>query len=99
MPPGEARPLFLDTLLSDGAAPWAEIVDARGLKAPREIGKVVGQSLGYTDWQMATGKEKAPNPVISSTIKLRRAGFHDCIDTEDMFRKWFGLYRQAGYLP
>ncbi|GGO60145.1 Nucleoside-diphosphate-sugar epimerase [Roseovarius pacificus] len=97
---GEARPLFLETLL-DGTGPedWAAIVDEQGLRAPRDIRKVVGQSLGYTDWQMATGKETAPNPVIASTIKIRQAGFHECIDTEDMFRKWFGIYRQERFLP
>ncbi|MBY6092601.1 SDR family oxidoreductase [Maritimibacter alkaliphilus] len=99
MPMGEARPMFLDTLLEEGAETWAAIVDRHGLKAPREIGRVVGQSLGYTDWQMSTGKEVAPNPVIASTIKIRQAGFADCIDTEDMFAKWFEHYRREGYLP
>lgn len=31
---------------------------------------------------------------ISSTIKTRRAGFHDCIDTEDMFARFFNDLRQ-----
>ncbi|PKQ10640.1 MAG: NAD-dependent epimerase [Alphaproteobacteria bacterium HGW-Alphaproteobacteria-1] len=99
MPMGENKPYFLENLLKDEADTWAKIVEAYGLRAPKEIGKVVGQSLGYTDWQMATGKDVAPNPVISSTIKIRQAGFHDCIDTEQMFRKWFGIYRRDGLLP
>jgi hypothetical protein len=30
---------------------------------------------------------------ITSTIKARRAGFHDCIDTEDIFRTFFQRLR------
>ena len=100
MPMGEPQPMFLDTLLQgDGPETWAAIVAEEGLSAPAEIDRVVGQSLGYTDWQMATGKPVAPNPVIASTIKIRQAGFADCIDTEDMFRKWFGIYRRERFLP
>ncbi len=31
---------------------------------------------------------------ITSTIKARRAGFHDCIDTEEMFRGFFDMLRE-----
>ncbi|MBV9997660.1 MAG: SDR family oxidoreductase [Verrucomicrobia bacterium] len=36
---------------------------------------------------------------ISSTIKARRAGFHDCIDTEDMFRNFFARLRRDRVIP
>jgi nucleoside-diphosphate-sugar epimerase len=36
---------------------------------------------------------------ISSTIKARRAGFHDCIDTEDMFTNFFADLRERRILP
>jgi nucleoside-diphosphate-sugar epimerase len=36
---------------------------------------------------------------ISSTIKARRAGFHDCIDTEEMFRIFFNRIRRDGVIP
>jgi len=99
MPEGEKKPYFLENLLTEEADTWPKIVETHKLRAPKEIGKVVGQSLGYTDWQMATGKDVAPNPVISSTIKIRKAGFNDCVDTEQMFRKWFGNYRRDRLLP
>src|ERR1700737_4924963 len=31
---------------------------------------------------------------VSSTIKARQAGFHDCIDTEEMFLKFFADLRR-----
>jgi hypothetical protein len=36
---------------------------------------------------------------IASTIKARRAGFHDCIDTEDMFTEFFGKLRATKIIP
>src|SRR5260370_69798 len=36
---------------------------------------------------------------ITSTIKARRAGFHDCIDTEEMFRTFFESLREKSVIP
>jgi hypothetical protein len=36
---------------------------------------------------------------ISTTIKARHCGFHDCIDTEDMFRELFQDLRQRKIIP
>jgi hypothetical protein len=36
---------------------------------------------------------------IASTIKARRAGFHDCIDTEDMFQGFFAELRKDRVIP
>lgn len=99
MPLGDDVPLFLDTLLATDASTWAQVVDHYELQAPKDMKAFVGQSLSYTDFQMGTGKEQAPNPVIVSSIKIRQAGFGDCIDSEDMFRKWFRLYREQRLLP
>jgi nucleoside-diphosphate-sugar epimerase len=36
---------------------------------------------------------------ITSTIKARRAGFHDCIDTEEMFERFFARLRKDKIIP
>jgi nucleoside-diphosphate-sugar epimerase len=36
---------------------------------------------------------------ISSTIKVRQAGFTDCIDTEEMFRRFFESLREMKIIP
>jgi hypothetical protein len=36
---------------------------------------------------------------ITSTIKARRTGFHDCIDTEDMFSQLFDDLRRKRVIP
>ena len=40
-----------------------------------------------------------PPTTLVSTIKARQAGFQDCMDTEDMFRKWFLRFRELRWLP
>jgi hypothetical protein len=37
--------------------------------------------------------------VLVSTIKIRRAGFGDCVDTEEMFRRLIGRMQQLELLP
>jgi hypothetical protein len=36
---------------------------------------------------------------ITSTIKARRAGFHDCIDTEEMLKSFFAKLRKDRVIP
>lgn len=98
IPVGDEVPFFLDDLLKDTET-WHKVVDHYKLLAPKDLKAFVGQSLSYTDFQMGTGKAEPMKSVIVSTIKIRQAGFHDCIDTEDMFKKWFGIYRQQRLLP
>ena len=69
------------------------------LAAPRDLAAFVGQGAAYADFQMNHGKEGPLPPVIMSSVKIRQAGFHACMDTEDMFRKWFGLLQQRRMLP
>ncbi|MFD2349535.1 hypothetical protein ACFSTC_09355 [Nonomuraea ferruginea] len=38
-------------------------------------------------------------PKFLSTVKLRRAGFHDCLDTEESFRYWLAHLRKRHILP
>jgi hypothetical protein len=38
-------------------------------------------------------------PVLLSTIKLRQAGFAECIDTERMFEHWFAQLRKNRIIP
>lgn len=98
MPEGEPRKFFLDTLLDDEDL-WPKVVDHFGLSAPRDLRTFTGQSLSYTDFQMATARETSPPPVIVSGIAIRQAGFTGCIDTEDMLQKWFRRLRDQGLLP
>ncbi len=85
--------------LSSRDAEWAAIVDRYGLTAPRSIVEFVGyNSLVYTD-VMLSATMRAPIPALNSTIKVRQAGFHECMDTEDMFRAQFERLQVRGVIP
>ncbi len=83
----EPVPMPLAVYMTDKAALWQEMVRKYDLQTtPYE--KVVSWKFG--DFIFNSGFDN-----ISSTIKARRAGFHDCIDTEDMFREFFDDLRAA----
>lgn len=96
---GEPKPAFLAQTMPPREAEWAAIVRKHGLRSPASFKEFVGQGFTYADFQFATGKP-APIPAsLVSTIKIRQAGFHDCVDTEDMLRKWFQRFQELGWLP
>ena len=99
MEPGEQRPIsFVEDLPRQNEA-WAGIVEKYDLDASKDIVEFAGyNSLVYADVMMAGGRQQSL-PALNSTIKGRIAGFHDCIDTEDMFRELFGGLRTARKFP
>jgi nucleoside-diphosphate-sugar epimerase len=84
--------------LPNRAAEWDAIRRRHELAAPA-LADFVGESLHYADFCMAYGAETPPPPAIVSTTKIRRAGFAESMDTEEMFRKWFDVFRQMKLLP
>jgi nucleoside-diphosphate-sugar epimerase len=95
---GEPRPMRLSEVMPPRAAEWAEIVDSYGLDAPRDMAAFVGNSWSYADILFGTLGQR-PLPALLSTIKLRQAGFHDCIDTTEMFRYWFARLLEQRQFP
>ena len=99
MRPGPDRPQSLAETMPARQADWRALVRAKGLRAPDDLGAFVGQGFLYADHQFCYGLDTPPPPRLVSTIKARQAGFADCIDTEDMFRKIFRRYKARGWLP
>ena len=64
-----------------------------------DMAAFVGTSWQYADILFGSLGAPRPLPGLLSTIKLRRAGFGDCIDTEDMFREWFARLQRRRLLP
>jgi len=96
---GEHRPMSLTEELPKRDAEWAAIVDKYNLTAPRSVLDFVGyNSLIYADNMLANDPPTGA-PMLNSTIAARQAGFADCMDTEDMFRKWFRQLQADGALP
>ncbi|MGO9263985.1 MAG: SDR family oxidoreductase [Candidatus Binataceae bacterium] len=98
MKAGPPAPLALATDMPRHAAEWAAIVRKYRLRAPEDIHTFVGESFHLADFVFNTGA-KTPGVTLVSTIKARQAGFADCVDTEDMLRKWFRRFQDLRLLP
>jgi nucleoside-diphosphate-sugar epimerase len=92
------RPFALRSLLHDGIEAWDRIRGRYNLVSP-ELPAFVGLSLEYADYQMRHGHGEVGAPSIVSTIKLQQAGFHEVMDTEAMFTKWFDVFQAKRLLP
>jgi nucleoside-diphosphate-sugar epimerase len=96
---GPPAPLCLRHEMPKRAAEWAAIVRKYGLRSPADIDAFVGESFEFADFCFAYGADKPPRPAIVSSIKARQAGFHECMDTEDMFGKWVRHFQNDRLLP
>jgi nucleoside-diphosphate-sugar epimerase len=99
MDAGAPEPVCLQLEMPKKAAAWAAVVRKYSLRSPADVNAFVGESFEFADFCFAYGADKPPRPAIVSTIKARQTGFHDCIDTEDMFRKWFRHFQDQRLLP
>ena len=95
---GEPQQQRMSEVMPRRADEWAAVVDHHELVAPRELDAFVGSSWIYAD-VLLSGLSLRPLPALLSTIKIRQAGFGDCIDTEDMFREWFTRFQERRLLP
>lgn len=94
---GDDQPLLLSEHCPEDEA-WQALVREHGL-ANHSIRELVGDSFIYADALFAAGSEIAPPPALVSTIKLRKAGFGECIDTEDMLYAWLRRLQEMKILP
>ena len=99
MEPGEDRPSCLASAMPARASEWARVVDRHGLRAPRDLDELVGQSFVYADILLGYGRTTPPAPQLVSTVKIRQAGFGECLDSEDDLVGWFRRLQTRGLLP
>lgn len=83
--PGPDEPLSVVRLLAGQTAAWSDLASRRGLEAI-PLPDLIGKSDQYADMLFGHGLAEPPPPALVSTIKIRQAGFHDCVDTEEMLR-------------
>lgn len=91
MQTAEPVPMPLASYMTDKADLWASIVAKYGLQdIPYD--KLV--AWNFADFIFASGYDN-----VSSTIKVRKAGFAGCVDSEDMFRTFFAQLRAGKVIP
>jgi hypothetical protein len=103
MEAGASKPLSLAREMPKRQAEWAAIVKKYGLAAPEDLKAFVGESFYFADalfgYRPEGSAASADRPWLVSTVKVRQAGFHDCIDSADMMQKWIRQFQQHRLLP
>jgi len=95
---GDPDPCRLAEAMPSKSQVWDEIVEKHGLRAP-DLMSFVGDSFVYADLHLGLGREHPAPPNMMSTIKLRQAGFHECIDSEDMLVEWIEWMQREKLIP
>ncbi len=81
----------LSVYMADKQGLWSTIVQKHNLQ-PYTLEQV-------SSWLFADAIFRLDYDNITTTIKARRAGFHDCIDTEEMFQQFFDELRRERIIP
>lgn len=91
IPVGHPMPFMLKERMRDKAATWEALVKEHGL-IPYKLNEIAA-------WEFGDVIFKTCYDNVTSTIKARRNGFHDCIDTEDMFIELLSDLRARRVIP
>jgi len=79
------------------AEQWQRIARRHRLRVG-DLASLIGLSWQYADATWAA-RHPLPLPPLVSTIKLRQAGFGDCIDSEQCVIEHLQAMQRLGYLP
>lgn len=87
MPIGPDEPQSMVEFFSDKEELWSRVQESHGLRRI-PLAEIVGESHHYADFCFAYGATEPPPPAFSSRVKLQRAGFTGCCDTQETFNYW-----------
>lgn len=88
---GQARPINVKWWMADKQPLWDRIVERHRLE-PSRLENIA--AWGFADFLFNQTFD-----VVSSMVKLRQAGFHDTLNTEDTFIAHLSRYQEANILP
>jgi nucleoside-diphosphate-sugar epimerase len=91
MPAAGPAPQKLVEFMADKAPLWDELVRRHGLK-PFRFAEVVAWPFG--DYVFNCNWD-----VMTSTVKARQHGFHEVVDSEEMFSRLLGRFRAERIVP
>jgi nucleoside-diphosphate-sugar epimerase len=89
--PAPPLPIPLGEMMADKGPLWDHLVQKHGLH-PYRLDQVV--SWGFGEFVFRIDYD-----TIADTTKARRYGFHDLVETEEMFRRRFEDLREQKYIP
>ena len=88
---GPVQTIPLAEFMADKGPVWDGIVRKHGLRPipyPEIAAWPFADYVFGTDWD-----------VMTDTLKIRRHGFHDCVDSEEMFLRIFARFRDMRVMP
>jgi nucleoside-diphosphate-sugar epimerase len=91
VPVGPVQTIRLTEFMADKAPLWESLQRRHGLQAiPYQdlVAWPFGDYVFGCDWD-----------IMSDTTKIRRAGFHDCVDSEEMMLKLLADFRAQKIVP
>lgn len=91
------QPMPLSLMMQDKAPVWDAIVARYGLM-PHAYADIAGTCWQFADALFGYGATK-PNLAMLSTVKIRKAGFHDVMDSEEMFEGWIERLQAERIFP
>ncbi len=97
MPLGEPAPLRPSEEMPKHAGLWRRIAAREGLRVA-DLDALIGLSWQYADAIWAA-PAPFPVPALVSSIKARKLGFGDCIDSEECVVEHLEAMRAQRYLP
>ena len=95
LPVGATQSMSLRDSINEQSERWASLVRRHGLAVDENPAAFLGESSALADFAF----ENCARSLLTSTIRLRQAGFHDCIDTAESVVKWIRRWRSEGLLP
>lgn len=96
----DPRPFAITHEFERLAPLWPAIVDKHGLRAPRDLSRLLGATPQIVGgWSAELPPERKLMSGLSSTIKIRQAGFDRCADSNATFEKYIERNRELGILP
>jgi nucleoside-diphosphate-sugar epimerase len=95
---GPDQPMCLADYLVPRAQLWDRIVERKGLR-PIGLLRLLGESHHYADMLLRKDARSIARPNLLSTIKLRRAGFAACRDSEEAVVRWIREMQHRRLIP
>lgn len=92
---GPPQPLSIAEAVAARAPLWAELVRRHALPVEEDPIAYLGESCVLADYVLGISGKAS----LTSTIKIRQAGFSDCIDTGTSIAAWIARWRAEGMLP
>ena len=96
--PGDPAPRSVAAYFTANTDRWRELASTNSLVVA-DLHTLLGDSPIYADVIWNTAGRAPPPSTLLSTIKLRQAGFNECIDSEDIVLNWLKRLRKMRILP